>query len=61
MTKTDKEALAFGLTLLAILIGGTTVIAVKEHQRNTACAELGGIIVDLKCGRFEAIEGYQQP
>lgn len=59
MSRTDKEALAFGLLLLTILLSGTAVIAIKEHWRNTSCAELGGIVVDLKCGHFELIEGWK--
>lgn len=59
MSRADKEALAFGLLMIAILIGGTATIAIKEHWRNTSCAELGGIVIDLKCGRFEPIDGWK--
>jgi hypothetical protein len=59
MNRTDKEALAFGLLLLTILLVGTAVTVVKEHWRNTSCAELGGIVVDLKCGKFSVIEGWK--
>jgi hypothetical protein len=55
----DKEALAFGLLLIAVLFGGTGLIALQEHQRNASCAELGGIVINLKCGRFEPIEGWK--
>ena len=59
MSKTDKEAFAFGMLMMSLLIGGTLVVAIKEHHRNSKCAELGGIIVNLECGRFEIIEAYQ--
>jgi len=58
MSKADKEALAFGVLLFVILIGGMTLGALKEHWRNTSCAALGGVVVDLKCGRFEPVSGW---
>lgn len=59
MSKADREAAAFGLLLLAVMVCGTAAIAVKEHWRNTSCADLGGVVINLQCGRFEPIEGWK--
>lgn len=55
MSRADKEALIFGAFLFTLFFIGTGIILFQEHQRNAACAELGGIVVDLKCGKFEVI------
>jgi len=55
MPRGDVEAWLFGAIIAVLLVGGTILIAVEERRRNAACAELGGIIVNLKCGRFVEI------
>lgn len=59
MSRGDKEAIVFSVVMFAAIAIGTGIVAYKEHVRNSSCAELGGIVVNLKCGKFEAIEGWE--
>jgi hypothetical protein len=59
MNRSDKGAMAFGLLIIAIMLAGVAAVSLREHWRNESCAALGGIVVGLKCGHFEVIEGWQ--
>lgn len=53
MSRADLEAVAFGALLFSLLVGGAVIVSVKEIQRNSACAERGGIVVGTVCGEFK--------